>query len=145
MGQVIVPAALDVRGAVVGQVIGEDGGGLPLVTWPGGSGTPREAEVLRPSEPTDWGACRGLRCLLVFPSGSAGGPVLLGLLDTPPEGAVRGAESSVPGSAGARAPDYLRLEGNRELILQCGQAKISLRADGRIVILGGYVDRKSVV
>ena len=144
MSESIHPDALDLRGAVVGRVSGQDPSGRPLVTWPGGGDAPGPADFLRDAGPIDWSACRGLRCLLVFPSGG-GGPVVLGLLDAAPAGAIpeglHGGGGSSP--TGAVVPDYARLEGNRELILQCGLAKISLRADGRIVILGGYLLSRS--
>jgi hypothetical protein len=42
-----------------------------------------------------------------------------------------------------RHPDALFLNARRELVLQCGKARVSLRADGRIVILGGYLVSRS--
>jgi hypothetical protein len=142
----------DLGNAVIGRLAGQDPAGHPLVVFPGEEERPQAAEFLRSAEPIDWTSCAGLRCLLAFPEGGDGRPVVLGLLDprpgtAPPKPGTspRGC-GSVPGPAdqgsGPR-PQYLRLESERELILECGRAKISLRADGRIVILGGYLLSRS--
>ena len=131
---------VDLNGLVIGHVAGVAPSGRPLVVWPGEGERTREAEVLRHAQPGDWNACAGLRCVLAFPRGEAAPPIVIGLLDPSP-----GARAGDPATRGraTSAPDHLRIEAGREIVLECGQARISLRADGRIVIQGGYLLSRS--
>jgi hypothetical protein len=142
----------DLSTAVIGRLTGQDSAGYPLVVFPGAEKRPQAAEFLRGTEPQDWQTCAGLRCLLAFPEGGDGRPVVLGLLDPRPATTPKepgpthhgcGAVPELTDQAGQPRPQYLRLESDRELVLECGRAKISLRADGRIVILGGYLLSRS--
>lgn len=147
--------------AVAGRIVGYADRGQILVVWPG-QPSPLPAEALWQPVALDWAQCRGLRALLALTD--EGRPFLLGLLDPPPaaawrgepavaayrdEAGGRGAPGAGPGVApdeaarSAGQPEFLKLESARELILQCGQAKIALRADGRITILGGYILTRS--
>jgi hypothetical protein len=138
--------------AVAGRIVGCTDRGQILVVWPG-QPSPLPAEALWQPVALDWAQCRGLRALLALSEG--GRPFVLGLLDSPPAAAWRNEPAAaVPGdeAAGCGAPapespagqpEFLKLESARELILQCGQAKIALRADGRITILGGYILTRS--
>jgi hypothetical protein len=38
------------------------------------------------------------------------------------------------------AQETIKLKADRELVLECGEASISLHADGRIVVHGGYIE-----
>lgn len=131
-----------VKVAVV-EGAGDDGG--PLVRW--GPGRPQACLVrsIWMANPPEWSACRGLRVVLGFEDGDEAKPILLGLLDSPPEIEERPAEPLTEAEEPAEAPKpkVLRIESEQELILECGQAKIALRADGRVVILGGYLLSRS--
>ena len=138
--------------AVAGRIVGCTDRGQILVVWPG-QPSPLPAEALWQPVALDWAQCRGLRALLALTE--EGRPFVLGLLDSPPAAAWRGEpaatasgdEAAGPGAPAAERPtgqpEFLKLESARELILQCGQAKIALRADGRITILGGYILSRS--
>jgi hypothetical protein len=39
-----------------------------------------------------------------------------------------------------RPRETIELRADRELVLQCGEASISLHADGRVIVRGGYVE-----
>lgn len=132
-----------IPGVVVAVIEGSDSNGRPLVRWE------RERRSARPArsawlgfEP-DWAACKGLRVVVGFEDGEDTKPVVLGLLDPPP--ALREAHTD-PAAARARPSrkaKVLRVDAEEELILECGKSRISLRADGRVVILGGYVLSRS--
>jgi hypothetical protein len=87
--------------------------------------------------PPNWESCVGLRVVVAFEDGDESRPMIMGLLDPPPE-ALEARDYD-----GERRGKVVRIEGEEELILECGDAKISLRSDGRIVILGGYVVSRS--
>ena len=127
-----------IPGLATGVVMGVERDGRPVVSWEG-SGGPRASEVVRFDRAPDWGACCGARVLLGFLDGDEARPVVVGLLDRPP--AAEGEETSA--QAAAEKPTILKIESEQELILECGKAKIALRADGRVQILGGYVVSQS--
>ncbi len=123
--------------AIVGHLRGVDEESHPVVTWEGQGPFPVPARVVwMPSMP-DWTRCVGLRVLLTFVDGDESKPVITGLLDAPD------VVPAAPSEALASAVSTERIEAKDELVLQCGKARISLRADGRIVIKGGYLLTRS--
>lgn len=73
----------------------------------------------------------GCRVALGFEGNDPDRPVVLAILDPPSDGEDH------------QTPEVLRFDAKREVVLACGKAKVSLRADGRIVILGGYILSRS--
>jgi len=133
-----------VSGVVVGVVEGESSDGWPLVRWGRGRRDACQARAVWMETPLKWSTCKGLRAVLGFEDGDENKPIVLGLLDRP----SKVAELSTDAFAGSEPasdvkPKVLRIESEQELILECGKAKIALRADGRVVILGGYVLSRS--
>ncbi len=113
-------------GVAVGRVVGTEDG-KPLVQHNGGAAH-RASVVWMPNAP-DWSSCRGLRVALAFAEGDSARPLVLGLIDPPPRSKT--------------SPETLRIESGRELVIECGKAKIALRADGRIEIRGGHLISRS--
>ena len=128
-----------VSGVVVAVVVGATAQGSPLVRWGTGEGITRPARGVWMESQPDWTDCEGLRAVIGFEEGDETRPILLGLMDAPPA-AKTPAEGEKPQDT---KPEVLRLESEKELILECGKAKIALRADGRVTILGGYVLSRS--
>lgn len=120
-------------GVLVGEVIGVDANGQPLVAWSGVTAIAARA-VWTPGAPP-WGDCIGARVLLTLVNGDETQPVVLGLL-----------EPRAVSNNDRRAdhiPETLRVEAGRELVIECGEAKISLRKDGRIEIRGTHLISRS--
>jgi hypothetical protein len=61
---------------------------------------------------------------------------VLGLLEPPPA-------LGDPDPAAGKAPDTLRIAAGREVVIECGEAKISLRKDGRVEIRGTHLISRS--
>lgn len=122
-----------VPGVSVLRVAGIDAEGRPLVQ-PEGVEFPCPATVVWMTEVPAWDLCIGHRVLVAFPEGEEGGPVILGLLDAPP-----GTEAPPRKKKEKR----VRIEGQEEVVIECGKSKISLRADGRIEIRGGHLISRS--
>lgn len=120
---------IQIPGVFVGRVVGVDERGLPLVGtgWDG----ERAASVVWMRDAPDWSACVGLRVVVAHQDGNEERPIVLGLLDPPP-----------PAKPAAK-PKTLRIESERELVIECGKSKIALRADGRIEIRGGHLISRS--
>jgi len=127
---------------VVGRLCGAAEAGRPLVMWDGGGPAPGRplarldaADLARPD-----GA--GREVLLVFPAGGDGAVIVDLLAD--PLGAVVGetlAQGTDPAAPGDRVEarvdgDVVTLEGRRQVVLRCGQASITLRRDGKVVVRG---------
>ena len=115
-------------GVLVGHVVGVDDRGRPLVT--SDHSEARAAEVVWRADNPDWATCAGLRVAIAMGEGHDERPIVLGLLDPPPSEVVS-------------KPKTLRVESQRELVIECGKAKIALRADGRIEIRGGHLISRS--
>lgn len=117
-------------GVLVGEVAGADDQGRPLVfTELHGA---RAADVVWMPEPPSWSTCVGLRVVIGHVDGDERRPIILGLLDAPPTTRTK-----------EKAPDTLRVESNKELVIECGKSKIAMRADGRIEIRGGHLISRS--
>jgi len=129
-----------VSGIVVAVFEGLNDDGRLLVRWGPGQGAIRLARTIWMENAPDWSLCKGLRVVLGFEEGNQAEPIVLGLLDQPPE-TVQDPDKGR--SATEDKPKVLRIESEQELILECGKAKIALRADGRVVILGGYLLSRS--
>jgi hypothetical protein len=83
----------------------------------------------------------GRKVILGFENGEPQHPILFGFLSSAQR---KETIELVPTSdAATQIPESLHLKSGQELILECGKAKISLRADGKIVILGGYLVSRS--
>ncbi len=115
-------------GVLVGEVVGVDDHGLPLVSTEVHGA--RAADVVWMPDAPNWSKCVGLRVVLGHVGGDEQRPVVLGLLDAPPK-------------TRARTPETLRVESKRELVIECGKSKIMMRADGRIEIRGGHLISRS--
>jgi hypothetical protein len=82
-----------------------------------------------------WRGCIGARVLLALVNGDETQPIVLGLLEPP--------DVSDTGGQAERIPETLRVEAGRELVIECGEAKITLRKDGRIEIRGTHLISRS--
>lgn len=135
-------ALVAIPGVLEATVKGASPDGRPLLVWGEGRGTGVPATAIWLPEPIDWSACRGLRALVGFMEGDEGRPVLLGLLEAPPANALMPAKQGAE-LPGEKAPRTLRLEGQEEVVIECGKAKIQLRADGTVMVLGERVLSRS--
>ncbi len=123
-----------VPGVVPAEIVGVDDDGRPLVCWNGLTAVAGQA-VWTPNAPR-WGDCIGLRALVGFLNGDETQPIVLGLLEPPR--IEHGTDQRAP-----QTPETLRVQAGRELVIECGDAKISLRRDGRIEIRGTHLVSRS--
>jgi len=132
-----------IAGVVTAVVDGAAPDGKPLVRWPAGGGRARTVPAVWMAAAPDWSQCAGLRAILGFEEGDESRPILLGLLDAPPASALERATGAAAPEGEDAAPRSLRLKSDQELILECGEAQIVLRADGRVAIRGTHVLSRS--
>jgi hypothetical protein len=85
--------------------------------------------------------------LLLFENGDPALPVLIGLVEETTGGALLGELLTKPAAA---APVEARLDGKRvvlegkdEVVLRCGEASITLRRDGKVLVRGAYIETQA--
>ena len=160
-GAPIPTLALSVAGPthVVGSLVGWDDEHGPLVTYPGHDGEPLVAMTIVPLDgpSTHAASALGQRVVLAFDGGRADAPIILGLLHTPGLGPLH-----TPGLGLLRTPGLgllhtpgatpatAEVDGSRvvieaadEIVLCCGDASITLRRNGRVVIRGTAVETRA--
>jgi len=140
---------------VMGRMLPSSTPTAPLVDFAGNARGPLRA---RTTVPLDGGVMEravasGQGVMLVFENDDPGLPIVTGLIWTGQPASpfekllVARRATDVPRvapPAEARLDgERVILEGKREVILRCGQASITLRSDGKIVVRGAYVETYS--
>jgi hypothetical protein len=134
------PRVRRIRGHRVAFLVGRSDEG-PLVDYPGNGHGPLPARTTVPL-PGATGESERREVLVVFAEERSDRPVIVGLLPA----ATGSGASEAPGAVGVEA----RVDGRRvvlealdEIVLACGEASITLRRNGRVVIRGAYVETRS--
>ncbi len=132
----------------VGYIVGVSPEGAPVVDFPRNPGPPAVAlsTVGVPPASLASAAERRQEAILLFDGGDLARPILVGLVVPPaPPEVPPVLEALAPG-----LPDLLEVDGRRvviegkdEIVLRCGEASITLRRNGRLVIKGAYVETHS--
>jgi hypothetical protein len=127
-----------IRGHRIGTLVGWAEDRAPLVDFPGNpaKGPVRAQMIALASPPTkpSVGQTAAVPVLLTFDAERADRPIVVGLL-----------ASGAPTTAVDAVVDGKRvvITGHDEIVLQCGQASITLRRNGRVVVRGTYVETRS--
>lgn len=80
----------------------------------------------------------GRQVAVMFAHGQADQPVILGVIHSPLLELLVGAPDTKTTDAGIDGRRVL-LKGQEEIVLRCGEASITLRKDGKIVLKGKYL------
>lgn len=122
----------DKRGAAIGRLVGLTGEGMPLVTMDAaGEAAPRAARTTLILGPEDVGA----ELVLLFEAGDPTRPIVVGRL--------RGPAPALARVDLVRDGERLVLEAEREIVLRCGKASITLTRAGKVLIRGTYLSSHS--
>jgi hypothetical protein len=145
----LAPDPEPVSSARVGWIAGVSPRGLPLVDFPGSRGGPFEAvsTVACAGGALEAAAARRQQVVLLFDGGDPRSPIVAGfVVAAVPAGEPR-ALAEAPGPA---RPDVAEVDGKRvciegmdEVVLRCGEASITLRRNGKVVIRGAYLESHS--
>ena len=130
------PAAQVLPAVCIGHVVKFDPERGPLVDFPGNlSGSVLARLLVAIDAPTlQKAAASRCACALLFERGDVGLPLLVGLVQ-----AVASAPAQLASIDGRR----IVLNGEDEVELRCGEASISLKKNGKLVIRGAYVETRA--
>ena len=125
------PRRLD--GVVIGALVGFAEDGVPLVDF---SGNPQDSPVLARTIAVLSREDVGREVALLFEGTDPAKPILIGLIVQPQQQKPR--RVSV-----YRDRERLELTADREIVLRCGNASITLTRAGKVLIRGAYVSSHS--
>lgn len=122
-----------VEGVAVGQVSMFDADGVPRVLVPAvAADRPLRAASTVVLGPADLGR----RVAVLFEGGDPERPIVLGRLIEPGEPPPRPIQALLDG-------ERVVLEAEREIVLRCGKASITLTRAGKVLIRGAYLSSRS--
>jgi hypothetical protein len=143
-------ATASAAGVKVGRLAAGSKPGALLVELPGHAAGPLPARSLVALDEAALQAAVAARrpALVLFENEDPRLPIVVGLLSPEPGAALLGALLQAPAAPPAAAkPVEARvdgkrviLEGEQEVVLRCGDASITLRRDGKVILRGAYVE-----
>ncbi len=145
-GPVLEPVVPEkIEGIVVGSIAGLEGDVILVRLVPSSAPVRARSMVAISSDHV------GRQAALMFERGDPSRPMVMGLVETlgarPIEG--RAAPAEVPADAPEEAPreeeteERIVLSAQKDIVLQCGKASITLTRAGKILIKGAYVLTRS--
>ena len=141
------PAATNANGAQLGRIVGVDSDGAIAVTFPGSSQS-HIAKLAVAVDATQLQHAVESRhaVVLVFDNADPSKPIIVGFVTATPALAAT-AEIAAPAPDSVIEADVdgrrVKLVGKDEIVLECGQASITLRRNGRVVIRGTHIESYS--
>ena len=134
----------------LGHIVAADAGGIVKVDYPGAGGPVVARRVLASTAGLPEPSLRvGQQVVLTFENGDPNLPIILGFIQP-----TRGSEA--PHAEPAEGHDdkmqvieadvdgkRVRIVAQDEIVLQCGNASVTLRRNGRVLIRGTYVETYS--
>jgi uncharacterized protein DUF6484 len=121
------------EGVVIGVLVNFDEGGAPLVDFPG---NPANGPIVARMTAVLSGEDIGRDVALLFEGAEPDKPVLIGPV-------VKPHRPAIPVVAVDRDGETLELTADREIVLRCGKASITLTRAGKVIVRGTYVSSLS--
>ncbi|WP_097459724.1 DUF6484 domain-containing protein [Mangrovitalea sediminis] len=127
---------------LIGEIIGIDAGGRPLVGWdPASLETPCAALSTQPVSMADCGR----RVALAFAGNAGGMPLILGFLHSALDQVVAvttgaaEAEGKAPDAVIRRTESGVEIHASDNLTLVCGKSRVTLTSDGRVLVRAEHI------
>lgn len=140
--------AAPMPGPIVGWIAGAGTDGAILVDFEGNPRGPIPARSTVPLDGDTVLAALGSRqgAVLLFERGDPALPLIIGLVQPAPAQPML--EVMLPAEEAAEAEpkvatvdgERVAIEGKDEIVLRCGEASITLRRNGKVIIRGAYVE-----
>lgn len=124
---------------VIGVIVGMSNDNIPSVSFPG---CPKEGGLSARSTVSFASSDVGKQVALLFESGDLTKPLVIGKIQVPgpaiykPPDAPQVVDTTLDG-------ERLTLSADREIVLRCGKASITLTRAGKIIIRGAYLLNRS--
>jgi len=147
------PSREPILGSRVGQLAGLQSSGAPLVDFAGNTAGPvpaRLATVLD-AQALHEAVSRKQKVVLLFENGDPRLPFVMGLIQEPSATPMLDALlENPPQPAAPRQPAEAHVDGKRvviegqdEIVLKCGEASITLRRNGKVIVKGTYLESRA--
>lgn len=149
------PQQEPIFGSRAGHLAGLGATGVPLVDFPGNTAGPVPARLatLVDAKALQAAVARRQKVVLLFENGDPGQPFIMGLIQEPSATPLLDAlleNPPEPEPEAARPPTEAHVDGKRvviegqdEIVLKCGEASITLRRNGKIVLKGTYLESRA--
>lgn len=130
---------------VVGRLVGIDESGVPMVDYPGNpNGVPLVAMCTARFDDN----AIGRSAALLFADGDPAKPLIVGLIHSPLDEIVeatdqRGGETDLTEFDIRSDGERVVLEADKEIVLKCGKASITLTRAGKVLLRGAYLLSRS--
>jgi hypothetical protein len=128
-------APVEFDSVVIGVLAGMDESGSPLVAFPG---NPESAAIAARSTTTLGGDDIGREVALLFEGGNPQCPLIIGRIQKP-----GGSQHQHQQTFAELDGERLVLNADKEIVLRCGKASITLTQAGKVLIRGTYLSSRS--
>lgn len=142
-------AAEPIAGVRIGWIAGVDPRRGVLVDFPGnpGGAVPARSIVPMDEKVTEAAVKSRQGAVLQFEDGNPALPVLMGLLQATSPTPLLDALLSAPPETAPKVAHVdgkrVVIEGKDEIVLRCGEASITLRRDGKLLLRGTYLETRA--
>lgn len=125
---------------VIGILVGIDDSGTPLVVYPGSPsdvGLAARATIALDRDEI------GCEVALLFENGDTCRPLIIGRIRHPQKPANKPSESAPAPATAQIDGEVLTFNAEKEIVLRCGRASITLTRAGKVLIRGSYLLSRS--
>jgi hypothetical protein len=127
------PAATRLDGVVIGFLLDVPEASSPVVAFPG---CPSETGIAATTTTVLAREDIGTQVALMFVGGDPSRPLVIGRIQRLPEARQAPAVAHIDG-------ERLEFSAEREIVLRCGKASITLTREGKVLIKGAYLSSRS--
>ncbi|BBP83597.1 hypothetical protein TUM18999_29940 [Pseudomonas tohonis] len=131
--QIHTPAATRLDGVVIGILLDVPEASSPVVAFPG---CPSETGIAATTTTVLAREDIGTQVALMFVGGDPALPLVIGRIQRLPETRREPAVAHIDG-------ERLEFSAEREIVLRCGKASITLTREGKVLIKGAYLSSRS--
>ncbi|MDH1106634.1 DUF6484 domain-containing protein [Pseudomonas otitidis] len=128
-----IPAATRLDGVVIGVLLDVPEASSPVVAFPG---CPSETGIAATTTTVLAREDIGTQVALMFVGGDPSRPLVIGRIQRLPEARQAPAVAHIDG-------ERLEFSAEREIVLRCGKASITLTREGKVLIKGAYLSSRS--
>lgn len=130
------PSSTRLDGVVIGVLLDVPQSAGPVVAFPG---CPSETGIVASTTTSLVREDIGCQVALMFVAGDPSRPLVIGRIQRLPAPAAEPAQVAIAHLDGER----LELSAEREIVLRCGKASITLTREGKVLIKGAYLSSRS--